>query len=50
MPKNPASGRVLEKIGMTEEGVLRQSLKRFGKFEDAVLYSILQDEYRGDAA
>lgn len=45
MPKNPASGRVMEKIGMTREGVLRQSLKRFGEFEDAILYSILQEEY-----
>jgi ribosomal-protein-alanine N-acetyltransferase len=45
MTKNPASGRVLQKIGMTREGILRQALKRFGKFEDAVLYSILQDDF-----
>jgi RimJ/RimL family protein N-acetyltransferase len=45
MPKNPASGRVLEKIGMRREGILRQSLKSFGVFEDAVLHSILRMEY-----
>jgi RimJ/RimL family protein N-acetyltransferase len=46
MTKNPASGRVMEKIGMIREGVLRQSLYRFGEFEDAAMYSILQDEYQ----
>lgn len=45
MTKNPASGRVLQKIGMNREGIHRQALKRFGKFEDAVHYSILKDEY-----
>ncbi|UCD23720.1 MAG: GNAT family N-acetyltransferase [Gemmatimonadota bacterium] len=46
MTKNPASGRVMEKLGMSHEGVLRQSLTRFGTFEDAAMYSILHDEYR----
>ena len=46
MTKNPASGRVMEKIGMSHEGVLRQSLSRFGVFEDAAMFSILKDEYR----
>lgn len=45
MPKNPASGRVMEKIGMSPEGTLRQSLRRFDAFEDAVMYSILHEEY-----
>ncbi len=48
MPKNPASGRVMEKIGMQREGVLRQSLKRFGEIEDAVMYSILRSEYNAE--
>ncbi|PWH17663.1 MAG: GNAT family N-acetyltransferase [Anaerolineae bacterium] len=43
--KNPASGRVMQKIGMTYEGTLRQSIYRFGCFEDAALYSILQKEF-----
>jgi ribosomal-protein-alanine N-acetyltransferase len=45
MTKNPASGRVMQKVGMKYEGTLRQSLFRWGKFEDAAIYSILQDEY-----
>ena len=43
--KNPASGRVMQKIGMTYEGTLRQSIYRFGRFEDAALYSILRHEF-----
>ncbi|RCK74132.1 MAG: acetyltransferase, GNAT family [Anaerolineae bacterium] len=45
MTKNPASGRVLEKLGMAYEGTLHQSILRFGKFEDVDLYSILREEY-----
>lgn len=45
MTKNPASGRVMQKIGMTYEGTLRQSIYRFGNFEDAALYSILRQEF-----
>lgn len=45
MTKNPASGRVMEKIGMTPEGVLRQSLFRFDTFENAAIYSILRKEF-----
>jgi RimJ/RimL family protein N-acetyltransferase len=50
MTKNPASGRVMQKIGMTYEGTLRQSILRWGKFEDSAIYSILRDEYFGSAA
>jgi ribosomal-protein-alanine N-acetyltransferase len=46
MTKNPASGRVMEKAGMTFEGVLRQSLYRWDAFEDAAMYSILREEYQ----
>lgn len=45
MTKNPASGRVMQKIGMSYEGTLRQSIYRFGNFEDAALYSILREEF-----
>lgn len=48
MAANAASGRVMEKIGMTREGVLRQSLKRFGAIHDAVMFSILKQEYEGN--
>ncbi|MBC7187156.1 MAG: GNAT family N-acetyltransferase [Calditrichaeota bacterium] len=45
MTKNPASGRVMQKIGMQYEGTLRQSLFRWGTFEDAAIYAILREEW-----
>jgi len=47
MTKNPASGRVMEKTGMEPEGILRQSIFRWGKFEDAAIYSVLRKDYEG---
>jgi RimJ/RimL family protein N-acetyltransferase len=45
MTRNPASGRVMQKIGMIHEGRLRQDRKRWGEFEDMELYGILRNEY-----
>jgi RimJ/RimL family protein N-acetyltransferase len=42
---NPASGRVMKKCGMTKEGVLRQHIKKWGRYDDLVLYGILRSEY-----
>jgi ribosomal-protein-alanine N-acetyltransferase len=42
---NPASGRILKKIGMKHEGRQRQAFKKWGKFEDFELYGILRSEY-----
>ena len=42
---NPASGRVMEKIGMKKEGVLRQNKKKWGEFIDTPIYAILREEY-----
>ncbi|MFQ6030023.1 MAG: GNAT family N-acetyltransferase [Dehalococcoidia bacterium] len=44
--RNPASGRVLEKIGMTYEGCLRQHVVKWGVLEDLVQYGILREEYQ----
>ena len=44
MTKNPASGRVMEKVGMQYEGRLRQQIRRWGSFEDAKIYAILRQE------
>ena len=44
LKRNPASGRVMQKIGMREEGVARQHVKKWGKFEDLVFYGILRDD------
>src|SRR5262249_18929431 len=44
MVRNPASGRVLQKIGMRPEGRLRQHVRKWGVFEDVQLLAILQEE------
>jgi ribosomal-protein-alanine N-acetyltransferase len=44
MGRNPASGRVLERIGMQREGVLRHRVRKWGQFEDVVIYSVLRDD------
>ena len=42
---NPASGRVMEKCGMSKEGVLRQRLYNKGKYVDVALYAIVKSDY-----
>jgi len=44
--ENSASGRVMEKAGMKYEGYLRQVVKKWGKFRDLKMYSILKSEYK----
>jgi [ribosomal protein S5]-alanine N-acetyltransferase len=44
MTRNPASGRVMQKIGMTYEGCLRQHVQKWGIFEDIAIYGILRSE------
>jgi len=41
MARNPASGRVMQKLGMQREGVLRQHILKWGVFEDLVVYAVL---------
>ncbi|MBP1907290.1 RimJ/RimL family protein N-acetyltransferase [Paenibacillus turicensis] len=38
---NPASGKVMLKAGMVQEGVLHQHVKKENKFEDLVYYGII---------
>lgn len=42
MLRNPASARILEKIGMRREGVLRQRVRKWGAFEDVALLAMLR--------
>lgn len=42
---NPASGRVMEKAGMTREGCQRRHIFKNGNFEDVVMYGILRAEH-----
>jgi RimJ/RimL family protein N-acetyltransferase len=47
--RNPASGRVMQKLGMRYEGTLRQALKKWGRFEDVAIYSVLAEEWKTGA-
>jgi [ribosomal protein S5]-alanine N-acetyltransferase len=44
--RNPASGRVLRKIGMRYEGTRREHLRKLGRFEDYVQYGLLARDWR----
>lgn len=46
MVRNSASGRVLEKIGMRQEGCLRQRCRKWDIFEDVLLWAIVSADYR----
>jgi ribosomal-protein-alanine N-acetyltransferase len=49
LTRNPASGRVMQKLGMVREGCARQHVRRWDEFEDLELYGILADEwFRGN--
>ncbi len=42
---NPASGRVLRKVGMRYEGCQRQHLLKWNRFVDSELYGLLRQEW-----
>ncbi len=44
MVRNPASGAVLRKLGFKREGTLRQRVRKWGEFEDVVIYGLLSSE------
>lgn len=46
LSRNPASGRVMQKIGMQYEGRFRQHLKKWGVLEDVEWYGLLRSEYK----
>jgi RimJ/RimL family protein N-acetyltransferase len=43
--QNPASGRVMQKIGMRHEGCRRQHVKKWDQMEDLDVYGILKPEW-----
>jgi ribosomal-protein-alanine N-acetyltransferase len=45
--RNPASGKVLQKIGMQREGTMRQHLVKWGEHVDVECYGILRDQWMG---
>jgi len=42
---NPASGRILQKLGMRHEGCQREHFRKWDQFVDAELYGILRQEW-----
>jgi len=42
---NPASGRILQKLGMHHEGCQREHLRKWDQFVDSELYGILRKEW-----
>ena len=47
LTRNPASGRVMQKLGMRSEGVSRHAVRKNDRFEDLEVYAILADEWPG---
>jgi ribosomal-protein-alanine N-acetyltransferase len=45
MTRNPASGKVMRKLGMREEGLLKEHVLRSHRYEDVVVYGILNDDW-----
>jgi ribosomal-protein-alanine N-acetyltransferase len=47
--RNPASGRVMQKIGMQNEGCRRHHVRKWDKTEDLELYGVLKQEWEETA-
>ncbi len=45
LTRNPASGRVMQKLGMRHEGTCRGATKKWGIHEDLELYGLLHSEW-----
>src|SRR2546423_8087798 len=44
--RTPASGRVMQKMGMQQEGVVRDHVVKWDRYESLAIYSILEPEWR----
>ena len=44
--RNPASGQVMQKLGMQKEGVERDWAIKWDRYESLVVYSLLETEWR----
>ena len=45
LPRNPASGRVMQKLAMQHEGVMRGAVRKWGRFEDLALHAVLAPDW-----
>ena len=48
--RNPASGRVMQKCGLTQEGILRGRIMNKGEYIDTALYSVLRSDWEKGSA
>jgi len=48
--RNPASGRVMQKAGMTHEGTHREAVLKWDEYLDTEMYAIVRREWRRDEA
>ncbi len=46
-PRNTASARLCERLGMRHEGHLRQDMWLKGEWTDSAIYAVLESEWRG---
>lgn len=46
-PRNTASARLCERVGMTKEGHLREDYWGKGEWSDSAIYGLLKSEWRG---
>ncbi len=44
MVRHKSSEKIFHKLGMQQEGLLRQGVRKWGEFEDVALYTILSEE------
>ncbi len=44
--RNAASGRVMQKAGMQREGLLREHVLKNGRYDDIVIFGLLEREWR----
>jgi [ribosomal protein S5]-alanine N-acetyltransferase len=42
---NPASGKIMLKVGMEREGIIRHMVRKNNQYKDCGIYGILQQEY-----
>lgn len=49
LTRNPASGRVMQKVGMLHEGHLSEHVLKWGVYEDLELYGILHSGFASDS-
>lgn len=49
LARNPASGRIMQKLGMQQEGVQREHTRKWNQYEDLVIYGLLKREWQARA-